>query len=161
MNEFFSTNSFQELRRDSKCSGIAFSLLIRPRSIFVVISGSCWVDPVLKPDVANLSTTPCPSGETCTVNPNEHDKLSHLSYLRFDNVRVAKAVEIEKLLATNNCFSTTEASAKLLEKMQRAVRGSKVVPQEAIAIISASLPTAESNPAQVALPPMQVRKRKE
>ena len=115
------------------------------RHLWVVLGGPCPKTGRIV--MANLSTTPCPSGETCTVNRDEHDQLSRMSHLRFDNVTVAKASNIKELLATKHCSKTTEASAKLTEKMQKAVSDSKVVPQEAIAIISDSLLTARNKEA--------------
>ena len=108
------------------------------RHLWVVLGGPCPETGRIV--IANLSTTPCPSEETCIIDPDEHDKISSRSYLRFDQVRVVSATEIKRLLETNRCQTTTEAPAKLLKKMQKAVRDSQVVQQEAIALISAPFP---------------------
>jgi hypothetical protein len=81
--------------------------------------------------LANISSRPCPSGEVLEVRPGEHPFVSHTSFLRFAEVRVADRGSIEKLLAAGQLRNSHDLSADLLRRIQAAVAASKVVPMEA------------------------------
>ena len=104
-----------------------------PRHLWIVLGGPGQETGRIV--IANFSTIPCPEGDNCIVNQGEHEKISHKSYVRFDRVQLPLAVKIQKLIDTNQCQETTEASTELLEKIQEALKNSKHVPQEAISLM--------------------------
>ena len=99
-----------------------------PRHLWFVLSDPARGERVV---IANVSTKRCTSGEICVVAPQEHDKVSAESYLRFDQVRVTPGADMGKLFSTGALQTTTDASTDLLRKLQGAILRAIVVPTEA------------------------------
>jgi hypothetical protein len=86
--------------------------------------------------LANISSRPCPSGEVLELRQGEHPFVSHTSYLRFAEVRVADRGSLEKL-STAQLRPSHDLTPDLLRRIQVAVAASKVAPIEAARILRA------------------------
>jgi len=98
-----------------------------PRHLWIVLSNPNTDGHVV---IANLSTNPSTQSETLLVTPEEHDKISQDSYLRFDQVRIKNSHDIEMLLRKGTLQKTTDTSPALIKKLQEAIIASSIVPIE-------------------------------
>lgn len=106
---------------------------VLPHLWFVITDpahGTCVV-------LANVSSRPCPSGEVLELKRGEHPFISHASFLRFAEVRVADVQGLEKLLAAGTLRDSHDLDSDLLRRIQQAVSNSKVVPIEAVRLLRA------------------------
>jgi hypothetical protein len=128
-----------------------------PRHLWFVLSDPSASSRIV---IANLSTTPCTSGEVCLVKPGEHAKISRDSYLRFRDARVTSTTMIEPLFQSGVLQETQEASTILVQKLQRALVGSRSVILEARTILTAQGVASEGGaaPAVAFVPENTVRK---
>lgn len=102
------------------------------RHLFFILSNPDGDNKVV---MANVSTTPCPSGETCLVMPGDYNKVSEKSFLRFDKIKLIDRDKLLALLQNGDLQKTASPSADLIARLQGAILGSRSVPIEAREIL--------------------------